>query len=155
MKKLFLIPLSIATLFAAGCSTSSQTSPFPAAAESPAPPKAMTTAFEGSWKGNDVTPGHEGTASLTVTGNVLDFHGVDADDWLKGTFTLHEDTNPRQFVGVVTDCASPDNVGKKARAIYKIEDGTLTIAGAGLDDPNFPASFDAPGTRLLVFKHSQ
>ena len=155
MRKLILISISVAALFASGCSTPSQTNPAAAPSESPAPPKAMATAFEGSWKGRDVTPGHEGPASLVVSGGNLEFHGADSDDWLKGTFTLHQETDPKQFVGVVTECASADNIGKKAYAIYKIEDGTLTITGTDLGDPNFPSSFDAPGTRQLVFKHSQ
>jgi uncharacterized protein (TIGR03067 family) len=155
MKMLFLIPFAIAALFESGCSTPSQSNPPPAPSESAAPAKTMATAFEGSWKGRDVTPGNEGTVSLIVSGQNLEFHGSQPDDWLKGTFTLHEDANPKQLVGVVTDCASADNVGKKIHAIYKIEDGTMTISGSGLDDPNFPSSFDAPGTRQLVFKHTQ
>jgi uncharacterized protein (TIGR03067 family) len=155
MKKLFLISVSIAALFASGCSTPSQDNPAHAPSETPAPPKTIATVFEGSWKGRDVTPGNEGPVSLIVSGLNLEFHGAEPDDWLKGTFTLHEDTNPKQLVGVVTDGASADNIGKKIHAIYKIEDGTLTITGGGLDDSGFPSSFDATGTRQLVFKHSQ
>jgi uncharacterized protein (TIGR03067 family) len=127
--------------------------PKAAASQAPAPAKSAPTAFEGSWHGHDVTPGHESPASITFSGQTLEFHGGDADDWAKGTFTLHEDATPKQFVGVVTDCAAPENIGKKACAIYKIENGTLTLTGSPLGSSDFPPAFDAPECRQLVFKH--
>jgi uncharacterized protein (TIGR03067 family) len=155
MKKILLISLSVAALFASGCSTPSQTNPTTAPPESSTPRATVSTAFEGSWKGRDATPGHEGTVSLTFSGQSLEFHGTGTDDWLKGTFTVREDTNPKQFVGTVTDCAAPENIGKKAYAIYKIEGDTLTIAGYPLGDSDFPPAFDASGCRLLVLKRNQ
>jgi uncharacterized protein (TIGR03067 family) len=155
MKHMILISLSVAALFASGCSTPPESNSAAVASESPTPPKTNLTVLEGSWKGRDVTPGQEGPASLTVSGQTLEFHGADANDWMKGTFTLREDANPKQFVGIVTECAAPEKVGQKAYAIYKIEDGTLTISGNQLGDPNFPLAFDVPGCRQLVFKHDQ
>jgi uncharacterized protein (TIGR03067 family) len=155
MQKVILIPLSIAAIFVSGCSTPSESKSAAAASESSTPPKAALTAFEGSWTGHDVTPGQEGTDSLTVSGENFDFHGADANDWLKGTFTLREDTNPKQWVGIVTDCASQEYIGKKCIAIYRIENGTLTVAGYSPGDPNIPPAFDAPNTRQIVFKHNQ
>jgi uncharacterized protein (TIGR03067 family) len=155
MKNIILIPLSIAALFAAGCSTPSASNPAAAASASSTPSKTLTTAFEGSWNGREVTPGRGGQVSLNVSGQNLEFHGADANDWLKGTFTLREDTNPKQWAGIITECASPEYVGKKAYAIYKIEDGTLTIAGNEPGDSNIPSAFDAPGARQFVFQHDQ
>ena len=74
---------------------------------------------------------------------------------MKGTFTLREDTNPKQWVGIVTECAAPEAVGKKCYAIYKIEDGTLTITGNAPGVSDIPSAFDAPGSREFVFKHDQ
>jgi uncharacterized protein (TIGR03067 family) len=85
----------------------------------------------------------------------LEFHGAYANDWLKGTFTLREDTNPKQFVGVVTECAGPEYVGRNCYAIYKLEDGTLTVAGNEPGVSGFPSAFDASGSRQFVFKHNQ
>jgi len=104
---MILLSVSLALIFASGCST---------------PTKTNSTVFEGSWTGRDVTPGREGTASLLVSGHTLEFHGAEANDWLKGTFTLHEDTNPKQLTGIVTECPAQDYVGKNVCAIYKIED---------------------------------
>jgi uncharacterized protein (TIGR03067 family) len=155
MKKTILIPLSLAALLAWGCSTPSKSNPAAAAPESPAAPKTDSTVFEGSWKGREVTPGREGPASLAVSGQTVEFHGANANDWLKGTFTLREDTNPKQFVGVVTECAVPEYVGQKCYAIFKIEDGALTVAGNEPGVANMPSAFDAPGSRQFVFKHDQ
>jgi len=155
MKRMIPIFLFIAAMFASGCSTPGESNSPPVASEASTPPKTVSTPFEGSWKGRDMTLGSEGSVSLTVSGQTLEFHGAATDDWVKGTFTLREDASPKQFVAIVTDCAAPENIGKKSHAIYKIEDGTLTISGNELGDPNFPATFDAPGSRQLVFKHSQ
>src|SRR5690242_18942796 len=146
MKTRILTALSIAAIFATGCSTTSQSSCCDTTSASSTPPKPKSTAFEGSWTGREVTPGREGPASLLVSGHTLEFHGSASDDWLKGTFTLHEDTNPKQLTGTVTECPAADYIGKGVYSIYKIEDGALTIAGNEPGDSNAPASFDASGT---------
>jgi uncharacterized protein (TIGR03067 family) len=156
MKKITLIPLCMAALFVAGCSTPSKSNAVDPSSESPAPPKAKvnSTVFEGTWIGHETTPGQEGQVSLTITGQTVEFHGASANDWLKGTFTLRDDANPKQFTGVVTDCGAPEYIGKTCYAIYKIEDGTLTVAGYEPGAAGFPSAFDAPGTRQMVFKHN-
>jgi uncharacterized protein (TIGR03067 family) len=140
MKRMILVPLSVATIFASGCSTTTKTN---------------STVFEGSWTGHDVGAGHEGNASLLVSGHTLEFHGADPNDWLKATFTLRDDTNPRQCNGVVIECPQADYVGKNFYSIYKIENGALTVAGNEPGDTNIPSTFDTPGTRQIVFKHDQ
>ena len=146
---MILIALCIAAIFASGCSTPSESKSAAVASESPTSPKPNSTVFEGSWNGR------EGPASLIVSGQTLEFHGADADDWIKGTFTLREDINPKQWVGTVTECAAPEVIGKKCYAIYKIEDGALTISGNQPGDSNIPQAFDAPGSREVIFKHGQ
>jgi uncharacterized protein (TIGR03067 family) len=159
MKRIILFSLSVAALFVSGCSTpsasNSASTPPAAAPESPAPAKAAPTAFEGSWKGREATPGREGPASLAVSGQSLEFHGAEANDWLKGTFTLREDTNPKLCIGIITDCSDAQYVGKKFYAIYRIEDGTMTISGNEPGNTDIPSTFDAPGTREIIFKHDQ
>ena len=157
MKTTISILAAVAVLALSGCSTSSTSNP-PTASESPspapAPPKAHATAFEGHWAGHDLSA-QNAPATLSVSGQSIEFHGAEADDWLKGTFTLREDTDPKQFVGVISDCANSDFIGKNCFAIYKIEDGTLTVAGYSPGTSGFPPAFDAPGARELVFKHDQ
>jgi uncharacterized protein (TIGR03067 family) len=87
-----------------------------------------------------------------VSGQSLEFHGAAGDDWLKATFALREDTHPKEWVGTITDCANAGYIGKKAYAIYSLENGTLTIAGNEPGNTDIPVTFDAPGARGFVFK---
>lgn len=76
-------------------------------------------------------------------------------EWYKATFVLREDTTPKQLQAVITDCPAPQYVGKTANAIYKIEDGKLTLTGNEPGNPAVPGSFDAPGARQIVFNLKQ
>jgi uncharacterized protein (TIGR03067 family) len=129
---------------AAGCAA-------PHKSDSAAPP-ADSAALQGSWKGQEIEGNSERTVSLVLSGANLEFHGADANDWCKGTFSLREDTNPKQMIGVITEGPDPRYVGKTVYAIYRIEDGVLTISGNAPGSPAPPAAFDAPDARQLVFK---
>ncbi|HEX3800307.1 MAG TPA: hypothetical protein VH413_16550 [Verrucomicrobiae bacterium] len=111
-----------------------------------------TNAFEGEWSGVEITQGQEGPATMSVKGNTIEFHGTDSNDWLKGTFELHDGVKPKEFLGVVTDCASADMIGKKIYAIYRIEDGSITIAGNPPGSTSYPATFGLADCREFVFK---
>ncbi len=106
--------------------------------------------LQGKWKGQET--GAKGTASAVVSGSSLEFHGANPAEWYKATFTLHEEANPKQLVAVITECPAPLYIGKTANAIYRIEDGTLTITGNEPGNPAMPAAFDAPGSRQIIFK---
>ena len=110
-----------------------------------------STSIKGAWEGQ------EGGAanSLVLSDNNLEFHGANPQEWYKGTFTLREDTDPKQMIVTITDCPAPQYVGKVANAIYRIENGTLTIAGNEPGNPTFPAGFDAKGARVIAFKLKQ
>jgi uncharacterized protein (TIGR03067 family) len=155
MKRVILIPLSIAALFASGCSTPSESHSAAIASPSATPAKTNPTVFEGSWHGHETTPGQQGQASLIASGQSLEFHGAEGNDWLKATFSLRDDTNPKEWVGIITDCAQSEYVGKKAYAIYSLENGTLTIAGNEPGNSEIPKTFDASGSRGFVFNHDQ
>lgn len=113
-------------------------------------PKSDSAALQGTWQGHEIGGGTEGLSRVIISGNALEFRGADANDWCKGTFTLREDTNPKQLIGVIRDGPDPQDFGRTIRAIYRIEAGTLTLAGNAPDSPEGPASFDAPGCRKFV-----
>jgi uncharacterized protein (TIGR03067 family) len=81
----------------------------------------------------------------------LEFHGANPQEWYKASYTLREDTTPKQLDAVVTDCPMARYVGKTAHAIYKIEAGKFTLAGNEPGNPAVPAGFDAPGARQIIF----
>jgi RNA polymerase sigma factor (sigma-70 family) len=107
-------------------------------------------ALQGKWTGRET--GVPGSASLVVSGSSLEFHGADPSEWYKGSLVLHEDINPKRFDMIIAECPAPQYVGKTGHGIYKIQDGTLTMAGNEPGDPNFPASFQSADARTMVFK---
>lgn len=114
--------------------------------------KSDLATLQKSWHGEEGGgPGGQ-TNSLILSGNNLEFHGANPQEWYKGTFTLREDTNPKQMIVTITDCPAQQYIGKVSNAIYKIENGNLIIAGNEPGNPAVPASFDAPGSRLITFK---
>jgi RNA polymerase sigma factor (sigma-70 family) len=112
--------------------------------------------LRGVWKGQELgNASAGGVASFAFSGTNLEFRGANPMEWYKATFTLRDDTDPKEMVAVITDCPFPAYVGKTSTAIYKVEDGTLTIAGYEPGNPKVPASFDAPGTRGFVVKEEK
>jgi uncharacterized protein (TIGR03067 family) len=128
---------------AAGCAT-----PHPSHPSHPSD----SPALQGSWKGRVVGGDSERPVSLVFSGANLEFHGADANDWCKGTFSLREDTRPKQLIGVITEGPDPQYVGARVYAIYRLEEGVLTISGNAPGSSAPPADFDAPDARQLVFK---
>ena len=94
----------------------------------------------------------DGKITITITGNALHFHR-DTNFWWKTTIALPADTNPRQLHATIKDChdcppEQESSVGKVVVAIFKIEDGTLTLA-TGNGDGVAPKSFEPTGDNGL------
>jgi uncharacterized protein (TIGR03067 family) len=137
MTNRLLAALFSAVLLASGCSTVQ---------------KSDTVALEGTWKGYDKAQPAAGTCSVKFSKNTVEFHGVDKDDWCKGIFTLHEDTNPKQIIATILEAPDARVVGQTIHAIYRIESTTLTLAGNQPGNPDVPSGFEAPNLRMLVLK---
>ena len=112
---------------------------------------ADTKTLQGRWQGREVGKEEKGLATISFTGNNVEFRGADPKEWYKGTFTLNEDAEPKQMVASIAECPFPEFVGKSCNVIYQIENGTLTLAGNAPGNPAVPASFDAQGARQFVF----
>jgi hypothetical protein len=85
-----------------------------------------------------------GKVSVTIIGNSLHFHR-DNDNWFVTAFTLPTGTVPRQLHATVKAAAEAwDAVGQVIFVFYKIEDGTLTLAG-------LPSRDEPPPKRSKVF----
>jgi len=141
-----MIGLCTVGMLVSGCSKSP--TPTPVASPKPQPDSVV---LQGTWRGQEAGATTKGSPSLAISGTTLEFHGANPQEWYKGTFTLREDTLPKQLEAVVTECPFPGYVGKTSHAIYKLEDGKLTLAGNEPGNPAVPANFDAPGSRQLVF----
>jgi uncharacterized protein (TIGR03067 family) len=114
--------------------------------------KSEAAALQGTWKGQEIGSNAGGTRYFIFSGNTVEFQGANNDDWCRGTFTVREDTNPRQIVGTITQCHQREYIGKAACGIYQLNGDTLTITGYEPGTPGVPSSFDAPGARHFVLQ---
>ena len=110
------------------------------------------TSIQGTWKGQELGGHTEGSRYLIISGRTIEFQGANNDDWCRGTFTLREDENPRQIIGIITQCHQREYIGKATRGIYQLDGDTLTVAGYEPGTPDVPSSFDAPRARHFVLQ---
>jgi uncharacterized protein (TIGR03067 family) len=137
MKKLMYV-LAGCTILAAGCST---------------PHKSDQALLQGRWEGGTLQGDPHHQCSFVISGNNFEFHDeTDTNVWYKGTFTLREDAQPRQYIATITECPFPQYVGKTSLAIYRLENSTLTIAGNEPGQTTAPAAFDAPDAAAMELK---
>jgi uncharacterized protein (TIGR03067 family) len=73
-----------------------------------------------------------GKITITITGNSFHFHR-DTNFWFETTITLPAGTDPKQLHATIKDCPTASSIGQVVFAIFKIEDGTLTIAMEGAE----------------------
>jgi uncharacterized protein (TIGR03067 family) len=100
--------------------------------------------LQGKWEGVMVGQEKDGKITIMITGNSLHFHR-DSNFWFDTTFTLPAGTDPKQLHATIKQSAAPeDSNGKVVLAIFKIEDGTLTLAGIRTPDSEdgLPKSFE-------------
>ena len=89
--------------------------------------------------------------TIAITGHSFHFHR-DSNFWFATTITLPTGTDPRQLHATIKDCApgQENSVGKVVVAIFKIEDGTLTLAAIGDGHEETPKSFEAAEDKGLT-----
>ena len=111
--------------------------------------------IQGTWSGRqigDMTPGD----ALLIIGEVnLEFHDANTNIWYKATFSLRENTVPKQADILVSDCSDRVYVGKTAHAIYKVADGTLTFTTNMPGDPAMPTSLEDQNANRYLFTRKQ
>ena len=91
------------------------------------PTTAELQRLQGYWEGEILGGGVK--CSITITGNSLHFYSR-PDFWYLTTFTLPVDTDPKQLRTTIKGTApeATNDIGKVIVAIFKIEEGTLTLA---------------------------
>ena len=111
------------------------------------PTNAELQLLQGTWEG--VLVGDNQKITITITGNSLHFHR-DTNFWFETTITLPAGTEPQQLHATIKRGAN--SIGQVVVVIFKIEDGTLTLATIGDDAEETPKSFEAAGTRYELRK---
>jgi hypothetical protein len=94
---------------------------------------AAQTHLQGAWAGVSVGQESAGTYTLTITGSSLRYQGPKPEEWYEAKFTLPDGKYPQELHATITGCPRKDEVGSKVVAIFRIEDGTLSLAGADPD----------------------
>lgn len=117
------------------------------------PTNAELQLLQGTWEGAVVGDNSHGKITITITGNSLHFQR-DTNFWFATTITLPAGTDPKQLYATIKGCppSQADSIGKVVGAIFKIEDGTLTLATGGSDSSpeGPPKSFEATEDKGLT-----
>ena len=137
------VALSLAALITACQSTPTRTA-------------AELKSLQGYW----VCVGSGSNTSITITGNSLHYVQRNAprkDEWWMTTFTLPARTDPQQMLVTIKDCSEPgtNTIGTVVGAIYKIEDGTLTLAARGDGNAKPPKSFEDENLGTYILRKTQ
>ncbi len=107
------------------------------------PPDAKLQRLQGKWEGFVVGDKARDKITITITGDSFHFHR-DSNFWFATTITLPAGTAPQQLRATIKHSAPPeDSNGKVVDAIFKIENGTLTVAASGDGSKEAPKSFEA------------
>ena len=137
MRTVLTIGLWVALVLSFGCST---------------PHKSDSAVLQGIWTGSEAGGSAESVYSLVISGRNLQFRGSNENEWYRGTFTLHPDQDPVQLVAEITECSFPQYIGKNANAIYRVDEGVLTLTGNEPGNPEVPTDFEVPGSRTFVLR---
>jgi uncharacterized protein (TIGR03067 family) len=131
------VALVVTTVLMCGCNSTDDT------------PISDMEKLQGTWVGNEL--GLDGEARIVFSGDTIDFKGAHPQEWYKGIAVINAEMTPRQADFTISECAMPDYIGKIAKAIYKLEESTLTLAGSEPGDESRPTSFD-PSRGIRVFQ---
>lgn len=93
--------------------------------------------------------------TIVITGNSFYFHR-DTNFWFETTITLPAGTNPKQLHATINGCppSQASSIGSVVVAIFKIEDGILTLA-TGNGDGEAPKSFGENGLNRYQLRKVQ
>lgn len=115
--------------------------------------KSDVATLQGAWKGRVIQGNPQHECSFLIIGKNYEFRDTtDTNVWYNGTFSLRQDTIPRQFIAVINECPFPQYVGRTGMAIYRMEDGVLTITGNEPGKPTVPLAFDSPDAVRIEVK---
>ena len=107
--------------------------------------------LQGIWEGGVVGDKAREKITIKIAGDSFHFHR-DSNFWFETTMTLPSGTDPKQLRAAIKGSApgQENSVGKVVVAIFKIEDGTLTLAARGDGAEETPTSFEATEDRGLT-----
>jgi len=113
--------------------------------------KPSNQSLEGHWTGSNTA--HPGQAcTVHISGDHIEYRGADPNDWLRGTFALNENTEPKQIN--VTTLSAGDGIQSFIFGIYQVNGDKLTIAVAPHGFNVRPVDFTpSPQVDVLKLQH--
>ena len=149
--KLFRQTITIVCIIASFVANAGEQLPANAKCAANQPTNADLQLLQGTWEGAVVGDKAQQKITITITGNSFHFHR-DTNFWFDTTITLPAGTDPKQLYATIKGCppSQADSIGKVVGAIFKIEDGTLTLADYAMSDE--PPKTFADATSLYVVK---
>lgn len=108
------------------------------------PVAAALLLLQGTWEGGVVGEESREKITITITGDSLHFHR-DTNFWFETTITLDTDKDPDRLKATIKGCpeSQASSIGEVVPAMYKVENGTLTLVPLGGSDEDTPKSFEA------------
>lgn len=107
--------------------------------------KSSPQGLQGHWTGsNTAHPGE--TCALTISGDKIEYLGAEPNDWIRGTFALNENTDPKQMNITILEPAHGFIL-----CAYQMQDDRITIAAAEHGSSQRPVGF-APSRRVDVLE---
>ena len=113
------------------------------------PTNAELQLLQGTWEGAVVGDKSHEKITVTITGNSFHFHR-DTNFWFDTTITLLAGTKPWQLHATIKRGAN--SIGQVVVVIFKIEDGTLTLATIGDGAEETPKGFETAPNRYELRK---
>ena len=83
---------------------------------------------------------------MTIAGDALKFQGARSEEWYAAKLIMKPGTNPKQADILIENCSAPQYIKKMAKAIYKVDGKTLTIAANEPGDQSLPTGFERNAT---------
>ena len=92
--------------------------------------------LDGRWTGCDVEQ-PDAKCTLAINGKQAEYRGAQPGDWLRGSFVLNEQAQPRQMDLNIKEAgdANLNDVGTTARVIYELRGDELKVAVSGQERP--------------------
>lgn len=108
------------------------------------------SALQGTWSG---TPkGQTSPCKLVISGQNLHIEGLEGGTWYDATLSLEPGSTPKKLSARVTKSSVDKHVGKVAGFLYRLENGTLTLAVLPPGQSSYPQSFEDPAARVFSLK---
>jgi RNA polymerase sigma factor (sigma-70 family) len=110
--------------------------------------KSANQSLQGHWTGSNTA--HRGqTCTVNISSDQIEYHGAAPKDWLRGTFVLNENSEPKQINVTILEPANSFVFG-----IYQVTGDKMTIAVAPHGKSQRPVNFTPdPQVDVLELQH--